>query len=170
MKVVFAALALAAFPLAAHAEIVSAAPDGFTVKTAVHSKLAPAAAFKRFVAIGDWWSPDHSYSHDPKKNFRLDARAGGCWCERVPAEGSVEHMRVLFVAPGQEIRLSGGLGPLQSMAVSAVMDVTFAPDGPGTSVTATYTVGGYMPGMADTIPAAVDGVIAAQFARFAGAP
>ena len=170
MRAILAAMALTAVPPAAHGEVLSSNASGFVVKTSVESKLAPPAAFERFTKIGDWWSPDHSYSHDPKRNFHMDARAGGCWCERVPAEGSVEHMRVLFVLPGQEIRLSGGLGPLQSMAVSAVMDVTFEAEGTGTKVTATYNVGGYMPGMAEKMPAAVDGVITEQFARFANAP
>jgi hypothetical protein len=170
VRPLLAALALTALPLAAHGEVVSSDANGFVVKTTVETKLAPQAAFKRFTKIGQWWSPAHTYSHDPKKNFHMDARAGGCWCERVPNEGSVEHMRVLFVAPGQEIRLSGGLGPLQSMAVSAVLDVTFEAEGTGAKVTATYNVGGYMPGMADKIPAAVDGVITEQFARFANAP
>jgi hypothetical protein len=170
MKAVLTALALIALPMAAHAQVVSSAPDGFTVKTSVTSKLAPADAFKRFTRIGEWWSPDHSYAHDPKKNFRMDARAGGCWCETLPGGGSVQHMRALYVAPGKEIRLSGGLGPLQNMAVSAVMDVTFEAAGTGTRVTTTYTVGGYMPGMADKMPGPVDGVITEAMKRFAGAP
>ena len=170
MKAFLTALTLAALPIAAHAEIVSSAPDGFTVKTVVVSPLAPAAAFKRFTKIGDWWSPDHSYSRDPKKNFRMDAKAGGCWCETVPGGGSVQHMRVLYVDPGKEIRLGGGLGPLQSMAVSAVLDVMFEPADKGTKVTATYSVGGYMPSMADKIPGPVDGVLTESMQRFAGAP
>ena len=45
--------------------------------------------------VQHWWDASHSYS-GRAKNFRLEAVAGGCFCERLPQGGSVEHMRVVF--------------------------------------------------------------------------
>ena len=46
--------------------------------------------------VGRWWNPEHSYS-GVAANFSIDARAGGCFCERLK-DGSVAHMTVVFVA------------------------------------------------------------------------
>ena len=45
-------------------------------------------------------------------NLSLDAAPGGCFCERLPNGGGVEHMRVTYVEPGKRIVLTGSLGPL----------------------------------------------------------
>ena len=71
--------------------------------------------------VGCWWDADHSYTGDAH-NFSMDARAGGCFCEDFPNGGSIEHLRVLYADPGKFLRMQGGLGPLQSMPVSGVMD------------------------------------------------
>src|SRR4051812_41820336 len=81
---------------------------------AITVKAAPAQAYAHVVDVAHWWSSDHTYSGDAK-NLHLDARAGGCWCEKWPG-GSVQHMSVLLAMPGKQLRLSGGLGPLQSAA------------------------------------------------------
>ena len=47
-----------------------------------------------------------------------ELKAGGCLCEKIPAEGgSVEHLRIVFARPGRLLRAQGGLGPLQGEAV-----------------------------------------------------
>lgn len=168
MKAFLAALAFTAAPLAAHAEILGSAPGGFVVRESVTSALAPSAAFKRFTNIAAWWSSDHTFSGSAK-NLHLDARAGGCWCETL-ANGGVRHMEVIYVEPGKALRLTGGLGPLQSMAVVGTMDVTFAPAGVGTKVTMTYSAAGYTLDGLDKIAPAVDRVLGEQMASFAKAP
>ena len=49
------------------------------------------------------------------KNLSIDARPGGCFCEKLPNGGGVEHARVVYVAPREVLRLSGALGPLQGV-------------------------------------------------------
>ena len=64
-------------------------------------------------------------------NMRIEPKPGGCFCEAVPAGrrsgGEIEHMRVIYVAPGSTLRMSGGLGPLQSEAVTGVLTMTLGP-------------------------------------------
>ena len=75
-------------------------------------------------------------------------------------------MTVLFADPGKLLRLSGGLGPLQSMAVNAVMTWTFQPGDKGTTVEMTYAAGGYdREGFKDLAPG-VDAVLRAQIERY----
>ena len=56
-------------------------------------------------------------------------------------------MLVTYVQPGREIRMVGGLGPLQMMGVHGGMRWTFEalPAG-GTRITQTYNVTGYAQG------------------------
>jgi hypothetical protein len=48
----------------------------------------PAAAWQRLVRPQDWWSAEHSYSHDAG-NLSLTLEPGGCWCERLGAGGAL---------------------------------------------------------------------------------
>jgi hypothetical protein len=108
---------------------------------------------------------DHSYSGEAA-NLTLDARAGGCFCEKLSDGGSVEHMRVVFAQPGALLRLQGGLGPLQGMNGAGTMDFALAEaEGARTTLRFRYTVGGYVPGGLDAIADAVDGVLAWQLKR-----
>ena len=45
----------------------------------------------------------------------------GCWCEKLPNGGGVRHMQVVNVMPGKMLVMTGGLGPLQSMAATGSM-------------------------------------------------
>jgi len=80
--------------------------------------------------VGAWWSSDHTFSGD-SRNLSIDARPGGCFCERLPGGGGGEHQRVVFVRPGEMLRLSGALGPLQSSAVTGTMTWTLMPSNDG---------------------------------------
>lgn len=97
--------------------------------------------------------------------------AGGCFGEVLPsgqgaATGSVEHMRVIQARPGQLLRLSGALGPLQSEALKGVLTVTFEPAaGGGTQIVWEYVVGGYMRRDPAQIAPAVDAAMGQQHAR-----
>ena len=53
---------------------------------------------------------------------------GGCFCERLPNGGGIEHMRVAFVDPGKRLVLTGSLGPLLYQATAGVMDVQVRTD------------------------------------------
>ncbi len=61
--------------------------------------------------------------------------------------------------------MTGGIGPLQSMAVSGSMTIGFAPLSGGTKLDVTCAVGGYRPeGMKEPGPL-VDIVVTGQFMR-----
>lgn len=150
------------------AEVLSHAPQGFVVARDLILDATPDRAFEALTAdVGAWWDPAHSYSGDAR-NFSLDAQAGGCFCERLPDGGSVEHMRVIFAQPGKLLRLAGGLGPLQGMGATGVMEFTLAPDGDDRSrLEFRYVVGGYTPDGLESLAEPVDAVLGEQLARLA---
>jgi len=150
---------------AAPAAVMDSSDVGFTVRHEVTVKASPEKAYRQVVnAVGRWWSSDHTYSGDAA-NMYMEDRAGGCFCERLQGGGSVQHMRVLYANPGKALNLTGGLGPLQTLAVTGSMAWEFKPVKNGTRININYTVGGYFPGGAGAIPAAVDRVLAEQWDR-----
>ena len=139
----FAAIALGVSqPVAG--DIVESSSDGFATS---HTALVTADRATVWHALQhpeNWWA--HTWS-DNSANLRLDAHAGGCFCETLPAEdgwpaGSVEHMRVVFVRPGSELRMSGSLGPLQAEGLVGTLSVTLAEEEGGTRITWDYVTGG----------------------------
>ena len=74
-------------------------------------------------------------------------------------------MRVVYFVPGQSIRMTGGLGPLQANGVAGSFSLDLAKGKTGTTLTLTYRVGGYIPGGAQALAAPVDGVLGQQFKR-----
>ena len=97
------------------------ASTGFRVKLETNINAPAAKVYEALVGqIGSWWNPEHTYSHDAK-NLSIDARPGGCFCEKLPNGGGVEHLRVVYVAPREVLRFSGGLGPLQASGVAGSM-------------------------------------------------
>jgi hypothetical protein len=160
-------LALAAAPLPAAAEVAASSDAGFASHNEVLVDVTPQAAWETLVRPAEWWSGDHTYSGDPA-NMRIEIEPGGCFCERVPASGGeIEHMRVIYIAPDSTLRMTGGLGPLQSEAVTGVLTMTLAADGEMTRISWDYVVGGYarMP-LAELAPL-VDQVIGEQLLRLA---
>ncbi|MEX0600366.1 MAG: hypothetical protein WD205_06975, partial [Rhodothermales bacterium] len=58
------------------------AQDGFSIRHEAVVEAAPAAVYEMLVDnVGRWWSPSHTYSGDAA-NLSIDARPGGCFCER----------------------------------------------------------------------------------------
>jgi uncharacterized protein YndB with AHSA1/START domain len=172
--VIFATLALT--PALSFAEVKDSGPGGFTVKITTEINASPADVYQRVVHnVGDWWSSDHTFSGDAH-NLSIEDRPMGCFCEKLPDHGAARHMEVIYADPGKMLRLSGGLGPLQPMAVSGSMTLTFTAmealqTAPGSGATGrtrlevTYAVAGYMPGGMDALAKPVDGVLAEQFTR-----
>lgn len=159
----------------AAAEVVDPTETGFVSRLAVEVKAAPADVWKSLIAPNLWWNKAHSYSGDAA-NLYLDAQAGGCFCEKLPLgkdaapnsrTGSAEHMRVIYAAPGRVLRLSGGLGPLQSEPVGGVLTITLKPTVAGTRILWEYVVGGFMRYKVAEIAPAVDKVMAGQLASLA---
>lgn len=134
------------------------------LKYAFKTNAAPDRVYASITGPARWWDSSHTYSGNAS-NLSLDARAGGCWCEQLADGGSVQHMTVLTAMPGRMLRLSGGLGPLQSGAVNAVMTWTIKHDGSGSEVGMSYLVDGYFPGGLDQVRNDVDAVLGHQVER-----
>ena len=153
---------LAMQPVAA--EVVDAGAAGFKLRFEIRFDQPASTVYQTMLDLKSWWDPDHTYSGDAA-NLRLDLRPGGCLCEYWD-DGAVEHMRVGYLKENSTLRLLGGLGPLQAMAVSGAMsfDVTNV-DG-GSRFVFVYEVGGYTPGGVEAIAKPVDDVWAGHLARF----
>jgi len=152
-------------PASARADVLDASSGGFIVKVSVAVAAPAAEAYRALVErIGSWWSPDHTFSGSAA-NLSIDPVPGGCWCEKLSNGGGVRHMTVVFSDPGKLLRLSGGLGPLQDMALVGAMTWTFREAAGTTTIDVTYKVGGYLPGGMESLAKVVDGVLSAQLQR-----
>lgn len=147
----------------ASAEVVKSTPAGFETRHVVTIAAPPAKVWAVLLRPARWWAGAHTYSGDAK-NLTLDARAGGCWCEKLKNGGVVEHMRVVYLDPGRSLRMLGGLGPLQAEGVQAAMTVTMAPEGAGTNLVLSYVVGGYIRAGTEVFAPGVDAVLGQQVA------
>jgi uncharacterized protein YndB with AHSA1/START domain len=149
------------------AELLTVGDGGFSVSHAVKIAASPDAIYETMTDhIDQWWNGDHSWSSDAS-NLYFDAQRGGCFCERLPDGGVVEHLRIIYLSPGREIRFDGVLGPLQLMAVSGRMIWKIEPAESGSTVGFTYHVHGYAKGGFDQLAPAVDAVIGEQLSRLA---
>ena len=156
------ALVCAIAPLSA--DVADSSANGFTVKETVNIQASPQDVFARIFKVGDWWSSDHTFSHDAH-NLSMEEKAGGCFCEKMPGGGGVKHMEVVYVAPGKAIVLHGTLGPLQAVAASGSMQIALSAADGGTKVDVTYAVAGYQATGMNSWAAPVDMVLKMQFGR-----
>lgn len=151
----------------AGAQVTAVSERGFVSE---HRILLDASVEEAFAALTSgihlWWDGDHSYSGDAG-NFYLEAKANGCFCEKLAGGGSVMHMQVAFVEPGRRLRLLGGLGPLQGMGVSGSMDFALEPAENGTVLRYRYVVHGYAPEGLEALAGPVDSVQLGQLQRLA---
>ena len=159
----------------AYAEVKTSSDTGFNIIHIATVQGSTDEIWKRLVAPKDWWNKSHSWSGSTD-GFYIDAQANGCFCElfqekgpdgKLKTVGSVEHMRVIFSQPGKVLRMQGGLGPLQSEAVTGTLTVAMEPskDGQQTKISFSYVVGGYMRYKVSEIAPAVDNVLGDQFRR-----
>jgi uncharacterized protein YndB with AHSA1/START domain len=169
MRLVAIILAAAVFGFAhnAQAEVTSASPSAFVIEAESETAASPDQVWRALTHIDRWWSSAHTYSGDASR-LRLDARAGGCWCERWGNGQSVEHGRVVLVMEHEGVRtlrVFGALGPLQGMGVNGVLTYTIAPHPNGAKLTMTYRVSGDPTLNLAPIAAPVDSVLMEQFGR-----
>lgn len=160
---VTAALALA--PMLAGAELKHAAADGMLIRHEFRIDAPAAKAWESLVHPERWWPEDHTWS-GKRASLSLEPEAGGCYCERWE-RGSAEHGRVIMANPGELLRLSASLGPLQELAVTGVLSITLAELEGVTTAVVTYRVSGDAAHKLDGFAAAVDQVIGLQFGGFA---
>jgi uncharacterized protein YndB with AHSA1/START domain len=162
-----AAVALSLAPIFAgtvQAEVKSLTSNGFEVLNTLTIEAPPERVYAALGEIGHWWSSSHTFSRD-SANLSIELRAGGCFCERLKDGGSVQHLIVVYAAPGQGLRLRGALGPLQAEGVDGALGWSLKPTEGGTSVTQSYVVGGYLrSGMEQWAPK-VDNVLHEQLDR-----
>jgi len=146
-------------------EVLETSAAGFSVRNAAAINAPPATVYAALTdKVGGWWDPVHTFSHDAR-NLSMDAKPGGCFCERLPEGGGVQHMSVVYASPGKLLRLTGAIGPLQEAALTGTMTWTLSQAGGGTAVEMTYTVGGFRAGGFRDMPTIVDGVLRGQLAR-----
>ncbi|WP_341502660.1 SRPBCC family protein [Gallaecimonas sp. GXIMD4217] len=156
-------LPLALLAGAAQAEVLSAADNGFAIQHQVLVPVAPEKAYAQFLRVGQWWDGEHSWFGDASK-FSIQPRAGGCFCE-IDGDRQVLHMTVTYVDPGRELRMVGGLGPLQMMGLSGGMAWQFEAVEGGTRIRHSYAVSGYAEGGLSKLAVVVDRVQGHQLER-----
>jgi uncharacterized protein YndB with AHSA1/START domain len=164
------AAATTAFAAPVHAEVIASGPTGFVIRHEATLPVEQERAYAHFLLIQNWWDRDHTYSGDAA-NLSITPTAGGCWCERMPNDGVVEHMRATMISPGSMIRFSGGLGPLAGMGAQGAMTWTFTPSENGVStVRLDYVVTGFAAAEAGLAVMAgpVDRVLGEAIANLAG--
>lgn len=147
------------------AEIIDSTKIGFTVRIERAVSADAMTVYQDFTHISKWWDSAHTYSGSAA-NLSLQSYAGGCFCENLENNGSVEHMKVIYSVPGKIIRMEGGIGPLQQFPVTGIMTLEIRTDEQKTMVTFTYTVGGYITGGCAKFAEIVDKVLGRQFERF----
>ncbi|WP_296616845.1 SRPBCC family protein [Sphingomonas sp.] len=146
----------------AAADVVKTEAAGFVVEKTVTIDAAPDAVWETLRAPQRWWSKEHTWSGD-SANLYIDSQATGCFCEKLPGRGSVQHARLVFVDKGKLLRMEGAFGPLQGEAIVATLTFELSPEGDkATKVKMTYVAGGYSPTGFDKLAPAVDSVMSAQ--------
>ena len=134
------------------------------MKRTLSIQAAPQEVYRRIFRVGEWWDSQHSYSGDAR-NFTLEERPGGCFCEKLPEGGAVKHMEVVYLAPGKSLILRGAMGPFVSLAASGAMQIQLTAAEGGTKTEVTFAVAGYTPGGLNSLAAAVDSVLKDLFTR-----
>jgi uncharacterized protein YndB with AHSA1/START domain len=165
MKPIMIAVAALVFASPAGAEIVSASDTAFELSNSRVVAQSPDNVWRALLALPAWWDPAHTYSADAR-NLRLEAKAGGCFCEVIPKEkAEVEHGRIVYLRPGKALRLFAALGPLQALPVTGVLTWSLKAVPAGTEVTQTYLVAGSVKGGLGALAVPVDSVMTGQFDR-----
>ncbi|MBX9797614.1 SRPBCC family protein [Sphingomonas sp.] len=169
MRLALFAIAALACSTPASADVVQATPAGFEISQTITIDAAPDAVWDVLRSPQKWWDKEHTYSGD-SANLYLDAQATGCFCEKLPGKGSVEHGHVVYVEPGRALRLHAALGPLQAEGVTGALTLTLQRQGEqATVVKLSYVVGGFVRGGAEAMATKVDAVLAVQLAHLKAA-
>jgi uncharacterized protein YndB with AHSA1/START domain len=140
-------------------------PNGFLVKLEVTVNAPAAKVYDALVGqVGSWWDSEHTYSGDAK-NLSIDARPGGCFCEKLRDGGGIEHAQVIYVAPREVLRLSGALGPLQASGVAGTLTWKLTSGTDNTRLQLSYSVGGFIEGGFKKMAPLVESVLRQQLDR-----
>mgnify|MGYP001825710632 CR=1 FL=1 len=150
----------------AQAELVKSGAEGFIVHRSVTIENDVAAVFETMTArVGQWWNPDHSFSGDAG-NMLINEQ---CFCERWDGN-LVRHLNTVIWREDSKIVMEGGLGPLKELGLNGTMIWALtANDDATTTLDWKYHVHGYSETDMGALATAVDGVLAEQLGRLAGA-
>lgn len=166
--VLAAATLTAAMPLSA--TVAETSERGFVTQDQADVAASPLDTWLALIRPAAWWNDAHTWSADAG-NMTLTPQAGGCFCERVPGEdredgfsldGSVQHMTVIQAYPLRNLRMRGGLGPLQGEPATGVLTITLEEIAGGTRIRWEYAVGGTMRYEVASISQVVDAVMSQQ--------
>jgi uncharacterized protein YndB with AHSA1/START domain len=159
-------ISLAAMASPAQAEVKDASPSGFTIENSVEVPVDAVTTWRVLVSdVDSWWPKDHTWWGKASK-LTIDPRAGGCFCE-IAQGRQAQHMQVVFADPPRLLRMSGGLGPLQGMGLSGVLEWRLSAIDGGTRIVLWYRAGGYAPDDLSKLAPAVDSVQALQLGGLA---
>ena len=153
-------------PLSVAAEIRDQAHNGFHIRIDKLIAAPPEKVYNQLVnQVGKWWHPDHTWGGDAA-TLSMDARPGGCFCEQLDG-GGVKHMEIVYVRSGAELRMTGGLGPLQMTGAHGGMSWQLEAAENGSQLTLQYRVTGYLPGGMNQFAGPVNDVLQVQINRLA---
>lgn len=157
---------LALGPVQLWADVINSSEHGFELRIEKTINSDAMTAYRQFIRIGEWWDPEHTW-FGKAENLSIEPTAGGCFCEKSD-DREVLHMTVSYVDPGKEIRMIGGLGPLQMMGVHGGWSWQFKtlPEN-RTNIILNYQVVGFLPGGLDSLAEVVNGVQTNQLERLA---
>jgi len=145
------------FSFCAYAEVISSSENGFSLEISVKVNSSPKQAYKQFLQVKDWWNSEHTWFGNAK-GLSIQPKVNGCFCEKNGNKQAV-HMTVTYVDPNNEIRMIGGLGPLQAMGLHGGMTWTFEKlDETTTKITHKYNVTGYSKDGLKSLAPVVDSV------------
>ncbi len=156
-------LVLMAAAAPARAEVLDADATAFTVRAVMPINAAPDTVFDALRAVAQWWDGAHTFSGHAS-SLTLDPKPGGCFCEQLSG-GGIQHMVVIYADRGKLLRLSGGLGPLQALAVTAIWTLRLQDTDGRTIVESTYAVAGRGKDSLATLAPVVDQVMGEQIGR-----
>ena len=144
------------------AETSGVSTSGYLVTHKADVSATPAQVYTALGQPGRWWNSQHTYS-GKSENLVVELRAGGCFCEHWEGN-SIEHARVIYAVRDKHVRMEGGLGPLQDMAVAGILNWSIALKDTKTVLTFTYRVRGADASL-DKTAEIVDKVMGEQITR-----
>lgn len=159
-----AGLAAVLLPEPAAAELTASSPTSFTSTFRSEVGVPQAAVWRSITQLPQWWNDQHTWS-GKASNMVLELHAGGCWCERWGEGRSVMHGQVVWVQPGQTLRVNAALGPLQELAITGVFTLVTSTQADKTAVRMTYRVAGAPEAGLEKLAPLVDKVLGEQWQR-----
>lgn len=153
-------LLLLALPFSAAAKVDQSAPGSADFSYALPITATRDALWKTMIQPQRWWNDSHTWS-GKAANLKLDAKVGGCWCERWDGN-AVEHARVIGWKPKQSFRLQGVFGPLQEQALAGVFDFRIDEKDGQLSLVVNYRLAGSERAALDKVAPIVDRVLQQQ--------